>query len=317
MTATLHGFRYGGASRDEQGHRTYKLISLVKTTSLLDGPSIAFTTPGLPQTGSPYSVGNDIDVWAFCTPETTVSYYGQEDDAPEYWWTVEHTFTTKWGYRCRTTTIEDPLLEPDRVSGSFSRFQKEVEKDRNGNLIESSSHETLRGIMKEANRPTITIEQTVPNLELSLFASMVNTVNDAPLWGLAARQIMLVNVSWERRLYGVCNFYFIRRLEFEIDYDGWDPDEIADKGYRCLKGEWTPVGNPTTWTEDAGLNQDNLAHYMIARDIHGEIEPDGVLLDGTGSRLTNPNNPHFLGPFEVQDQSNFLLLNIPTAPTFT
>src|SRR5690606_22693106 len=96
--------------------------------------------------------------------------------------------------------------------------------DRYGNPIKSSSHEQFRGsnVEFDANRPTVWVDQNVSSLGLATFASMIDCVNDRPLWGLPKRRIKLSNVTWERKMYGTCRFYYTRKLEFDIRYDGFD-----------------------------------------------------------------------------------------------
>lgn len=295
-----------GGTRDEEGHRTFKIVHQVKCTSENDGPYTVMNATGLPTIGSAWTFGNDFDLWAFCTPEMKVRRHPDyKRGEPAVWWYVEQTFSTVPQERCADTQIENPLDEPDKISGSFSKFTREAQQDRNGDLILSSSHEPITGVERDDNRPTVVVEQNISDLGLDTFSAMVDTVNDAGLWGLPARTIKLSNVSWERHIYGTCFFYYTRRLEFEVDFDTFDRDDIADRGFK----EFNPniADNP--------INRANPANYVHIKDPNDENVSTPQMLDGNGSLNNDPvNNPKFLAPaVELYNESNFLTLGIPTS----
>ena len=295
MSAKLLGRIKWSLSRDNDGHRTYQLTMLVETSDPSDGPAIVMNTPGLPLPGAPWIYGNDNDPWAFCYPELTVEPV--VDKEPNKYWTTQHTFSTKPIWNCGNESPENPLLEPQKVSGSFVEYTYQTVKDRNGKLIKSSSHEIITGIEKDDARPTVQIEQNVATLDLGTIAQMVQTVNDAPLWGLPARTIKLSRASWSRQYYGQCFVYYTRSFEFDIKYDTWDRKDIVDAGFKVYKG--------------TGSRSDP-ANFVVHKDENGENTPEKILLDGNGDPLTDPSNPVFLDPVELYDESNFLLLGIPT-----
>lgn len=237
MSTSLIGTRRSwGGSIDSEGHREYTVQFRVRSTSKNDGPETVMNTAGLPAVGAVWNLGNDSDSWAFCYPDMKVSL---AEVGEYYFWDVEQKFSTKPLKRCNTTQIEDPLSEPQKVSGSFAKYTEEVFYDRYGDAILSSSLEPYKGseVEFDANRPTVRIEQNVAALGLSTFAAMIDTVNDAPLWGLPARCVKLSNVGWERKLYGVCTYYFARTFDFDVRYDGFDR-VLLDKGTRVIRGEW-------------------------------------------------------------------------------
>ena len=211
MTATLNsaGPRTWGGDRDEEGHRTYRVEHLVETDNHLDGPQIVMNTPGLPVIGSFWSFGNDIDSWAFCYPDMKVTILKEKEGDKNFHWRVGQKFSTRPLKRCQDETVEDPLLEPQKISGNFVKYTKEASQDRFGNMIKNSAHEIYRGPQVEFdhNRPTVRVEQNEPLLGLETFTEMVDTVNDTTLWGLTKRKIKLSDVSWERKVHGVCDFY--------------------------------------------------------------------------------------------------------------
>jgi len=290
---------------DQEGHRTYKLGIKVVTTSKHDGPYNVMHCPGLPLTGTSWNFGLDSDPWAFCYPTMSAKLLASDDHGGGYYWAVEKTFSTKPLSRCQDESIEDPLLEPQKVGGSFANYTKEATVDRNGLAIRTSSDELVRGPQVEFDdhRPIVWVEQNVATLGLETFSDMMNKVNDDLLWGMAARKVKLSTASWERKLYGVCNYYYTRRFEFQLNSETFDRNDVIDEGTRA-KGYW----NPTTrvWV-NAG---DVFNQY---RDQNGSL--CRVLLDGAGSRLADGAAPVNIPrcPIEYYKERNFLLLGIPLA----
>jgi hypothetical protein len=302
MTATVKGRIDWSLQRDKDGHREYRLRSHVVTDDVEDGPERVYFAAGAPAIGAPWTFGNDNDAWAFCWPTATVTPIVTRE--PNNHWILENLFSTRPLNRCQDDAIESPLLEPDRVSGSFVKYTREALWDRFGNLILSSSHEQIRGLERDANRPSVIIEQNEASLGLATFSEMIDTVNDATLWGLGERKIKLSNVSWERKLYGTCTFYYTRRLEFDIRFDGFDFNDVADAGFKVFDDELY---------EDNPTNRADPRKYKVCEDGRGNKTPTKVLLDGSGSQLTDATSPVFLPEIELYAESNFLLLGIPTS----
>lgn len=250
MTTELRGAqRVWGGSRDDQGYRTYRIKWLVYASSKNDGPATVLATPGLPLPGSLWAFGNDLDIWCWCRPETEVSLHEHQEGEPHHWWTVEQVFSNKPqsltggtdAQRCHDLQIEDPLLEPPRVSGGFKHYQDEAQIDKDGLQIHNSAWEQIKGNIVEfdAGRPTVTIEQNVATqLEaVSLPAQYMHNVNDAPLWGLPTRTIKLSDASWSKEYYGQCTIYYKRTLIFDVMYETFDRTAL-DEGTKVLNGHW-------------------------------------------------------------------------------
>lgn len=300
MTAVAIGMRDWSGSRDEEGHRTYKAMTLVKCTSYDDGPDIVMFAAGLPAVGSAWDFGNGTDAWAFCLPTMTVQRHQPREGEKGWWWRVDQNFSTKPTNRCQNTNIENPLAEPPKLSGSFARYKERLRKRRDGSLILSSSHEEIQGLERDANRPSVVIERNFGSLGLSIFAPMINTVNSHELWGLGPRKIMLVNASWTRNVYGTCGFYYTVRYEFEVRYDGFDLTDIADVGYK-------------TYIDKPGNSRDNPKHFEVWKGDYGENTPVKMLLDGNGDALDDPTDPSFIDDVEWAEESNFYALGIPAS----
>lgn len=335
MTASLVGGPYTwGGKRDDEGHREFTVSHLVKVSDPADDPYIVMQLSTLPQIGDTWNLGNGTDIWAFCWPTMEVKILPpQKEGEPPKIYRVDQKFSTRPipGKRCQDTAIEDPLLEPDKITGGFVRFSEEYTHDRFGSTLASSSHELFRGPQVEFDRSrgTIKIEQNRSSLEYPLLASMQDTVNNASLWGFAARCIKFNLPSFEKVYYGECSVYFKRHLEFEIRVNtdgspGFDRD-ILDEGTKVLKGHWDTTGN---WIIDTfgslPANRNNPNHFIAFHDQKGnQIRAilDGLGLpadvmvdvDGTGSgTAADSSGPAYYHHVEAYDEANFLLLDIPS-----
>lgn len=282
MGTVVRGPIYLPGGRDKEGFRTWTLKHIVISDSLI-GPAQILLAPGLPQPGQMYQTFDDIDPWAFCTLEARVTPLGKNGRSVEY--EVEQPFSSNPNVRwCRDQQIDDPLLQPPKISGNFVRYNEEATFDRFGNFLQNSAHEQIRGPQVEfdADRIQIEIEQNVINLDLPLLTILSNTVNAYPLWGVAPRVIKFTPGQWSMNFYGLCYKYFTRKLIFEAKKDGWDRT-ILDEGTKVLAGDWNVTG-PRQWNlrliNGEKPDHKNPAHFIRYKD------PDGnqtrVILDGAG-----------------------------------
>ena len=310
--------------RTKLNHREYKLKILVLSDDKLDGPNtVLYSTPGLPLPGSSWNFGNDFDFYARCSPETSIELFKTEEPFKE--WELEYIFTTEPINQCLDYFRDDPLLEPQKITGGFSRYTEEAAYDRYGQPLLSSSFEQLRGPQVEfdANRPTIKIEQNVANLEWELLVGMIDHVNDDVLWGLSRRKIKLSNISWERVFYGPdCDCYYRRTLEFDINDRTFDRD-VADEGTKALSGHYSSVTGNYVINKIGGVQADyrNPSHFDSYVDRKGNTSrvqldgfglPANVIVNVTGTG-TGTFSTYF-GTIRVEkyEEANFLLLGIPT-----
>ena len=306
MSAKVLGLRNWWIEEDKEGYRDYHAQWLVKCTSKWDGPATVRAASGLPVRGSIWSIEGDVDPYVYRWP--TQSCKPLITKRPNFYWEVDQLFTNRPLTRCSDNDFDDPLQEPQKVSGSFVKFTEEAIQDRNGNLLLSSSHEQFRGSVVEfdANRPTVAIEQNVPTLGLSLFAPMVDRLHSGTgLWGIAnGRMIKLSNVQWERKIYGTCWFYYTRRFEFDINFKTFDR-YVPDHGTKVIRGNWDSGG---VWVVDPTADKTDPTDFIRYKDNNGE-NSRALLKDG--EPITSLADGELL-KIEKYDEANFLLLGIPT-----
>lgn len=291
-TSIVPGQKTWSMTRDSEGHRTYRITYRVRGDKR-DGPATVIQTPGLPLVGSFWIVDNDVDLWAWCRADAEVQPVLEGE--PNRLWDVTFTFSTKpitdkeggggmgGGNGGSSSGIEDPLLQPQKISGNFIKYTEQATTDATGRLLTNSAHQPLEGPALEfdANRPAVRIEQNVIQLGANVFSPMVDTVNANPLWGLPARTIKLSNVTWDKKYYGPGIPYYTRVLDFDIMYQTFDR-VIIDKGTKVLKGHWDRTTGLWTLDKIAGRDPDpsNPTHFICAVDRYDN--PTTLVLDGAG-----------------------------------
>jgi hypothetical protein len=352
MAEVLGGPVTWNCSRDDEGFRTYKVTWRVKA-EVTESPVAVMLASGLPSIGTAlYIIGfTGIDYGVWCRPEMSVRIDQEKTGDPAQYYLVECTYSNNWksgkSQRCQNTSIDDPLLEPMKISGSFSKGQYLARYDKDKLRLVTSANETLYGpdCTFDYAKPTVHIEQNVGSLGLSTFAGMVNTVNDRPLWGVPTRCVKLVHASWDRKVYGQCNFFYTRAFEFEIDCYNKDTNgnligfdkEISDSGEKMLRGEWQTHeklanGSPnpdygaykilcsTKATTSSNLSTISEGDLVRVKDMNGEYSR--MLLDGKGrpanARLIDAGGDSVAGPnatkvLQYYQESNFLMLGIPVS----
>lgn len=314
--AVSGGPRVWGGKRSKEGHREYTVTHLVKASNVEVGPATVLTASGLPAIGSVWSFPGESDNWAFCTPERTVSLHEHKEGEPHVWWRVDDIFTTaRDRKRCQDESIDDPLMEPAEVSGSFVKYTREATHDKDGNAITTPSKQQIRGPQVEFDegRPTVRISKNYSTLGLDTFSAMLDTVNDTTLWGLPARCIKLSNISWSRKVYGVCDYYYTRAYEFDINYNTFDRT-ILREDTKVLNGHWEGGAWVLDNIDGNPPDPDKQSHFITYKDKMGDPSTAIVNADGTpwlGTYSYAGGLPYIT--IQKYTESNFLLLGIPTS----
>lgn len=287
-------------STDDDGWRTYRVKWLVETL-VTDGPYTVYLCPNLPLPGSVWRFyhplgGGETDIWAWCRLAMNIAPHRYDEGEPVRYWTVEQTFSNKppTARTCKEETFDDPLLEPQKVSLSWSNDKEEGTYDRFGRRIVNSAHEQIRGPQNEWDvaRWRVTVEQNVVNLQLPLVSSMRNCVNAVVLWGMPIRTIKLADFTAEPKWRGGCYPYWTRKFTFDVRDESFDRD-LLDEGSKVLSGHWQP-GRTGLWILDningQPPNPQNPNHFIRFKDYDGN--PARVVLNKglpAGARVSSVN----------------------------
>ena len=141
--------------------------------------------------------------------------------------------------------------------------------------------------------PWVEVESNYASINLSLVAGLLDSTNDAQLWGLDANTIAFTDFTWEERIYGSCFKYYPNTMRFEINLDGWLLKKV-DEGTKVLN----PGGDKT-----------NPKDFMALTDKLGA--PVKAWLDGNGQQLAGANVEPVELEFQIPPKKNLLLLGIP------
>lgn len=285
MSTVIKEMATTNLTQDGDLNRTYRVDFLIKGTTNEGAADALIAMSNAVSIGDPYNVAADSpDLWALRKPDTSIARAPDEEKKGiGRYWVASCTFSTKPDKRCVTVPVEDPLLEPPKVSGSFVRYQEEASLDRFGNPIRTSSFEQFKGKQVEfdANRPQLKIEMNFPVFSwIETIHSMIDTVNGYPIWGLAARCWKLSSAPWQRKYKGVCETYFSCTLEFDGRLDTFDRD-LLDQGTKALNGH---SDANSSWILD-NINGNppnplNPSHFIRYTDRKGQ--PTTVILNGAG-----------------------------------
>lgn len=273
---------------DDSGHRSYRVVCLVESSDMLDGPYDVLRLSGLPRVGDPYNIYGTPDPYATCQPGRTVVPEGTNDQKVKIW-RVNLTYSTKPNPRCQERNFSTPLEEPMKIKITSNKRTAEATQDRFGLPIRNSAHELVKGPIIEFDEGTLTveIEQNVADSELNLITLCFNRVNNGYLWGLGPRKIRLTGASASRQVFGRCSYYWQRSLKFDIDDRTFDRD-VLDEGTKVLQGHWA------TKKELEGSGTGTSTGTSTGTGTQGQPPEVGWVIDRINGRLPDPNNPsHF------------------------
>lgn len=290
MSRIVHGPRTWEGQRDSEGYRTYNVNYRVEVDDG-GGPAVAMQVPGLPLPRTEYRIGSDVDIWAWCRWDISAKPVLSDGEYTNLF-DVGLVFSTKPPSHegnqgkpssCKDHQVEDPLLEPYKISGGTKADKEEATIDRFGMPILTSSWEPITGPQVEFDKhhSQVRIEFNVAVLNYPLCNSMVDCVNAYPLWGMGIRQVRLSQFDWEKKYYGNCFPYYTRKFEFEVNSKGFDRN-IIDRGTKVLNGHWDSTTGAWVLDNIGGLppNPNNPTHFRKYIDRPGN--PTHGALNGRG-----------------------------------
>ena len=364
-TEIVGGQRSWSGSIDVDGNRTWQIVYQTQGNAG-DGPAVHVQTPGLPVEGSIWSFDNDIDIWAWCrSGPTSISPRTGEGTVNTHF-DISYTFSTKPDgtgdvgtgpqggsspsggspeksarKKCADAKIEDPLQEPPATSGSSVRYIEAVCWDLDGNPLVYTSFEKIVGPPAEfdKHRSQVIVEMNTLNLDYEATEKMVDTLNDAPLWGMPKRFWKFSDWTWSRKSYGACSFYYTKRYTFEcsaiiapLTIVGDDADHsvtegelvsghdrfVLDESNKVLNGSWKRIfGIVVGWStnnmpDGTPPNPNRADHYNAALDR--QYQPARLILSRTlkGQPASDPFTDANFIFVRYYQESNLLNLGIPT-----
>ena len=263
---------------DSEGVRTYSNDYHVYTDDKDDGSVTArmgqAIALGLPAYGDYWTWYNDYDLDAICKTRRATLL---DVESTRKIWMVTCGFTTKLQKRDPANEQGDPVNEPWKISGSFANGTRTVDRDKDGKVLTNSAEEPLLEEIPTGH-DTLILEGNTATIDLAVRAAAKLKTNSDPMWGLDARQWLLMQWTYEV-LYKANTPYIRNRLEFHAANDDGDND----------KWDLVFVDHGTRTIVDATETDPKLRYKPAsAQDIQ---LLGGVYLDGSGGALDLVANP--------------------------
>lgn len=272
------------ASANKEGERKYEVTYLVETGTG-DGPLVAVvgltTALSLTVGTSFYNVDGESDAYALLTHAYKVEKHSAPEEKGAYWKVTLYweTITAEGSDRDPTNPVQNPLNDPVKISGTFSKGTRKVSRDRTNTLIKNTSHDPIY-VDKDEARPTVRIEKNVSTLPLSSITNLINNVNSVLMWGLSARKIKFSSASWTKKYWGTTVYYTLV-YEFEINTDTFDRSDIPDRNNKHIRGTWKGKADNFLFTADATADVANAEDFQVWVDHRGRYK-EGYLNQSTG-----------------------------------
>jgi len=219
-------------SDDRLANKRYTRKFQVLCDSPTDGAAIVLAHDEIPEIGETWESVNsaggvtDIDLDVF-----VVDRKASSDSKDLY-----HEWIVTVSYAGRG----DPLLEPPDVWISSSRYQVAIQKDVNNKFVRNSAGDPFGdGILRDASRFQVVIEQNVLTYDILEVAGFIDSVNEQLAFfnsnppgldpGTCKLSSMNAHAIWLEDLSEV--HYWRRTAAIEVNLDGWGA-KILDSGFR-------------------------------------------------------------------------------------
>lgn len=288
-------------TEEPTGHRAYTVLYEVITNDVNDGPAVVRQAATLPQIGDTYSYGNDTDQYAACVTRGPISLESADKTRKKWRVPVIYTSRPAEGSNPANKGKDNPVDWEWEVSASFAQNTKAVLHDKDGLSVWNTAHEPfIPAPEMDDPRLVIVLKKNTPTISLLTWARYRGTVNSEPFWGLAARQIKIMQWSWNVRRIGYVE-YIENTIECHIIYDEtgrtWDFMPL-NQGFR----------------ERLGFNPDGTWKYRQIRDDSGNLIRQPVPLDAFGKKLLAGADPLFfdgtgvLDPFQIDREEDFSVI---------
>jgi hypothetical protein len=299
------------ASLDTDGIQTrnYKIQYLVRG-EVSDNPYTIVQSPGLP---TPFATLN-IDPTCLCIGIAAKRTHVENE--PGEHWTVDCNYTNHPLKRCSEANVENPLLQPADISGSFVSFTKGTsigyKSDNTPYRITNSVGQIMDDVERDYNRPQVVISKNVATLNLSTYLNLIDRLNDSPIWGCPAGTVKFSNFTWKRNFYGTCGHYYTVTFTFDISFvSGYDPKGNPITGWIQARADHGDMYLPENKPQDV--------KYLVPAwtTPGGKIEE--VFLDGRGHKIPGSLNDGeylddkniFYWYFQPYQYGNLQLLGLP------
>ena len=230
----------GGIGEDR--HQQFIVTYWMQTDTANDGPWTIINAAGAPRWGDAYQFGNDYNPYCFCRSVGNPQLIDEVNDRLN--WHTPYNYTTKppgggiggagGGNTSSSLLFQSPLDEPWRISGSYARGTKLVDRDNRGIPLLLANFE-IKTTEIPIGQDTLHLEGPTQLISMPLRRRSVFHVNSTEIWGFEPRQLLLVNWGFDVRYFGK-EPYVYHAMDWEINYETWDV-----KYMNASLKEWTKV----------------------------------------------------------------------------
>lgn len=258
---------------DGEGNRTYGVTWAIWTDVATVGPIAVRNALGLTYS-SYYQFYDEQDLGAFFDGVDVQGINLDQSGRLRRYATVK--YTTRPKKRCDEAQIDNPLLQPEKRSGSFAQFQTPLVKDIFGAAYTNAAGHPLFDAVKDDSRPSLVIQKNFPLSHLPVLWSYRDAVNIDTFYGKPKRQWKVMRIAWDEVFLGTCASYAAVTLEFQHDPDMWDFEHVNAGFYELTAGgiqvikdrEGLPVSEPHPLTLGGRMLPPNI-------DAAGNPIPNG------------------------------------------
>ena len=217
--------------------REYVVTYLAISDNANDGPILARLST--PNRFTSFSFGGDFDAGAVLKSKE-VKFLREKDSYRH--WVINCNYDSKVDPDENDNEFDDPLLKATKWSGSFVQFIRDLVTDKDGIQIKNSAGDPFVNppVTADDSRMSIVAVKNFAALNVNVWASFRDAVNDDTWWGLGARKIKVQSITWDQMFFEGQPFYAVR-YEFHINDDTWDEDVLQAGFYERVGGKRTRI----------------------------------------------------------------------------
>lgn len=249
LSYTDSAARGGGWTSERKGpifelvNRRYKRVLVVETNDINDGPEIILNTPGMPQLGSSYALGNDFDTIAVC-----VDLQCEPDPNSPYVWKVSALYDSS---RTVDLGLSNPLNLPAEITWTFAKYEYPLQRDANGVPMANSSGERFDPpLTVEVSRPILTVSRNEASYNEEIAIAYQDAVNSDTFGPAEPLQAKISMITGQRMVdIGIQYWKVTYEIEFQVRTFCLF---VIDQGFRNIAGylfrdpiDFSPLANPT------------------------------------------------------------------------
>lgn len=287
--------RGGGWTAERKGpifelvNRRYKRTIIAISNDMRDGPETVLATPGMPQVGSSYALGNDADAIAVC-----VDIQAEPMNDSPFAWRVTATYDSS---QVVDIALSNPLNLPPEITWSFAKYEVPMQRDADGIPMANSSGERFDPpLTMEESRPVFTCSRNEASFSQTNANIYQDAINSDVLGTWDATTAKMSSITAAQHIDIGIQYW---KVNYEVEFN-WRTFAlfVLDQGYRDLNGklfrdpiDFSPLANPTL------LNGRGFRQVDTYAQLSGNITAtDTSITVANPAGYTGPGQPYTYFP---------------------